>query len=79
MSGDPTPRTAGLRRIDDGEVMANLSRGDKVIATTNLGSGAGKGTKGVVTDISTWHGSATVSFETGKTVSNVKLDQIAKI
>lgn len=59
--------------------MANIVRGDQVIATRNLGSGAGKGTKGVVTDVSTWHGSATVSFETGKQVMNVKLDQIAKI
>lgn len=58
--------------------MANVQLGDRVIATTDLGSGAWKGTKGVVTDVSTWHGSATVRFETGKEVRDVKLHQIAR-
>lgn len=57
--------------------MANINEGDRVIATADLGTGAGQGTKGVVTHVSTFHGLATVQFETGKEVTSVRLDQIA--
>lgn len=58
--------------------MANLNNGDRVIATVDLGSGAGKGTKGVVTHVSIHHGLVTVRFETGKEVQAVKLHQVAR-
>lgn len=57
--------------------MASIHEGDRVIATTNLGTGASKGTKGVATHVSGWHGLATVRFETGKEIKNVKLAHIA--
>lgn len=54
--------------------MANINEDDQVITTVDLGSGAGKGTKGTVTHVSVFHGLATVRFGTGKEVTAVKLD-----
>ncbi len=59
--------------------MANtICEGDRVIATANLGNGASKGTKGVVTHQSVHHGLYTVRFETGKEVGGVREHQIAR-
>jgi hypothetical protein len=58
--------------------MANFNDGDRVIAIVDLGSGAGKGTKGTVTHVSTFHGLVTVRFDSGKEVAAVKLHQIAR-
>lgn len=57
--------------------MANINQGDRVITTEDLGSGASKGTKGTVTQVSTFHGMATVRFDTGKEVMSVKLDYLS--
>lgn len=57
--------------------MSNFDRGDRVIAVDNLGTGATKGTAGVVTDVSIHHGQMTVRFETGKEVRGVRLHQVA--
>ena len=57
--------------------MANINTGDRVITTQDLGSGAAKGTKGTVTHVSTFHGMATVRFDTGKEVMSVKLSYIS--
>jgi hypothetical protein len=57
--------------------MANINENDRVITTVDLGSGAGKGTKGTVTHVSVFHGLATVRFDTGKEVTAVKLSYLS--
>lgn len=57
--------------------MANINEGDRVVTTENLGTGAGKGTRGTVTHVSTFHGLATVRFDTGKEIKAVKLSYLA--
>ncbi len=56
--------------------MANINEGDRVIATVDLGSGAGNGARGTVTHVSTFHGAASVRFDSGKVIKNVKLSQL---
>ena len=57
--------------------MANINEGDRVITTVDLGSGAGKGTKGTATHVWVFHGLATVCFDTGKEVTAVKLHYLS--
>lgn len=57
--------------------MANFNEGDRVIAVTNLGTGASQGTKGVVTHVAFHHGLLTVRFDTGKEVQVVRLHQVS--
>lgn len=57
--------------------MANINEGDRVITTQDLGSGASKGTKGTVSHVSIFHGMATVRFETGKEIKDVKLSYLS--
>jgi hypothetical protein len=56
--------------------VSNINEGDRVSTTADLGSGAGNGTKGTVTHVSTFHGLATVRFDTGKEVQGVKLSYL---
>jgi hypothetical protein len=58
--------------------MPNINQGDRVIATANLGTGAGNGTKGTVTHVSMLHGLATVRFDTGKEIKGVKLTHLRR-
>ncbi|MEU2869731.1 hypothetical protein ABZ769_11040 [Streptomyces olivoreticuli] len=55
---------------------SNFNPGDRVIATEALGRGVGKGTKGVVTHESTFHGLLAVRFENGSEIQAVKLHQV---
>ena len=57
--------------------MSNINEGDRVITTENLGTGASIGTKGTVTHVSTFHGLASVRFDTGKEIKNVKLRDLS--
>lgn len=57
--------------------MSNISTGDRVVTTADLGTGAGRGTKGTVTHVSTWHGLASVRFDSGNEVASVKLSDLA--
>ena len=58
--------------------MANFNEGDRVIAVENFGTGASKGTKGVVTHVAFHHGLLAVRFDTGKEVQAVRYHQVSR-
>lgn len=55
----------------------NFNQGDQVIAVVNLGHGVNPGTKGVVTHVSTFHGTVTVRFENGAKIEGVRMEKVA--
>ncbi|MGA5134996.1 hypothetical protein ACPCTO_34955 [Streptomyces olivoreticuli] len=54
----------------------NFAPGDRVIAVVALGHGVNKGTRGVVTHVSTFHGLLIIRFENGSEIKAVKLNQV---
>ncbi|WP_189148141.1 hypothetical protein [Streptomyces lacrimifluminis] len=54
----------------------NFNVGDRVVATEALGQGVNRGTAGVVTHVSVFHGLLGVRFANHATIPNVKLSQV---